>query len=64
MTAPKKEDNQQGCEITLGTVYFASELSRESVFHFSMSPNPLVCFFFKQSLVFVAVARNEDIKEL
>lgn len=52
MTALEREVNQQGCEITLGTVYSASELSRESVFHFSMSPNPI--FFLKQSLAFVA----------
>lgn len=61
MTAPEKKDNQQGCEITLGTVYFASELSRESVFHFSISPNPgffLTVFSFCGWLLDMRVKRN------
>lgn len=45
MTTLEKENNQQACEITLGTISFASEVTRKSVFHFSMSPNPFFSFF-------------------
>ena len=63
MTAQEKEDNQQGREITLGTVSFASELSRESVFHFSISPNSgffLTIFSFCGCLPEMQVKRNFD----